>query len=80
MLIHCRQDSLVFHIFSEASSKVCGAGCLDHDNATKTLSPSVSRVRARASWPSRPIRRLVVSRRVGCASGGSLCERAIASP
>lgn len=48
MLIHCRQASLVFHIFSAASSKVCGAGCLDQLSATNTLSPSVSRVRARA--------------------------------
>jgi len=28
MLIHCRHDSLVFHIFSEASSKVCVPGAL----------------------------------------------------
>ena len=55
MLIHCRHDSLVFHILSAASSNVCGAGCLDQLSATNTLSPSVSRVRARASWPSRPM-------------------------
>ena len=79
MLIHCRHDSLVFHILSAASSNVCGAGCPDQLSATKTLSPSVSRVRARASWPSRPMRRLVVSRSVGWASG-SLLARAIASP
>ena len=41
--------------------------------------PPSCRVRARASRPSSPMRRLVVSRKVGCDSG-CLLARAIASP
>ncbi|SIM70081.1 Uncharacterised protein [Mycobacteroides abscessus subsp. abscessus] len=79
MLIHWRQASAVFHILSAASAYVCGTGCLDQLSATNTLSPSVSRVRARASRPSSPSRRFVVSFSVGLASG-FLAARHIASP
>ena len=54
-------DSVITGALGITEGKGCGGGGSDQDNATKTLSPSFIRVRAWASRPSMPNRRLVVS-------------------